>query len=310
MENITIGVVIVWIICGIITAFMGSVKGRSGCGWFFAGFLLGPIGIIIAAIIKRKEPQPEIKLTVNYPNQKLEQKSSEKFYEAMSDSENREEHLKALLHQATTLKDTDIDTAIRIVREVIREYKKQNEPFVNLKPVYFKLAYYLQKKGDRNGAWKIYNEMILEAIEQGHYLILGMDLADIYSRMALMAEREARYKDAIFFKIQSFINKNEALHLQARKKELIPIDEIIDKSSKLAQKVGIESWDQYLSKRLKPLLKQFKRGCPAKEPFLLTPKKETKIKNRYIFLNNLAKKQLNLIRSELRNQKKIGITMS
>jgi len=287
-----------------------GVKGRSGCGWFFAGFFLGPIGIIIAAIIKRKEPQPEIKLTVNYPNQKLEQKSSEKFYEARSDSENREEHLKALLHQATTLKDTDIDTAIRIVREVIREYKKQDEPFVNLKPVYFKLAYYLQKKGDRNGAWKIYNEMILEAIKQGHYLILGMDLADIYSRMALMAEREARYKDAIFFKIQSFINKNEALHLQARKKELIPIDEIIDKSSQLAQKVGIESWDQYLNKRLKPLLKQLKRGCPAKEPFLLTPKKETKIKNRYIFLNNLAKKQLNLIRSELRNQKKIGITMS
>lgn len=36
------------LIFGVITAMIGSSKGRSGSGWFFVGFLLGLIGLIIA----------------------------------------------------------------------------------------------------------------------------------------------------------------------------------------------------------------------------------------------------------------------
>ena len=32
------------------TALIAGTKGRGGCGWFFLGVLLGPIGLLIAAL--------------------------------------------------------------------------------------------------------------------------------------------------------------------------------------------------------------------------------------------------------------------
>jgi hypothetical protein len=43
--------VIIWLICGIISAIIGSKKG-AGCSGFIIGILLGPFGIIIALITK------------------------------------------------------------------------------------------------------------------------------------------------------------------------------------------------------------------------------------------------------------------
>jgi len=43
-----------WIVFGIIGAWIATTKGRSGCGWFLISALLGPIGLIIAAIIPRR----------------------------------------------------------------------------------------------------------------------------------------------------------------------------------------------------------------------------------------------------------------
>lgn len=40
-----------WIVCGVIAAAIANSKGRSGAGFGCLGFLLGPIGIIIAAVI-------------------------------------------------------------------------------------------------------------------------------------------------------------------------------------------------------------------------------------------------------------------
>ena len=40
--------VVFWIICGGIAAMIASSKGGSGLLGFFAGLLLGPIGIIVA----------------------------------------------------------------------------------------------------------------------------------------------------------------------------------------------------------------------------------------------------------------------
>lgn len=44
-----------WLLFGIIGAFMGTMKGRSGCGWFLLCALLGPIGLILAAVVSRKK---------------------------------------------------------------------------------------------------------------------------------------------------------------------------------------------------------------------------------------------------------------
>lgn len=45
--------VISWLFFGIISAIVASNKGRSGCGWFIVGILLGPIGLILALVVSK-----------------------------------------------------------------------------------------------------------------------------------------------------------------------------------------------------------------------------------------------------------------
>ena len=42
---------ILWIACGIAGGIILSNKGRSGCGGFALGFLLGPIGVVITLVM-------------------------------------------------------------------------------------------------------------------------------------------------------------------------------------------------------------------------------------------------------------------
>jgi len=51
----------IWIICGIISAIIASNKGRSGVGWFFGGLILGPLGLLIIAVLSKKEEEIEDK---------------------------------------------------------------------------------------------------------------------------------------------------------------------------------------------------------------------------------------------------------
>lgn len=44
-------IVTVWILCGVISAVVASYKGRSGCGWFALGALLGPFGLILSLVV-------------------------------------------------------------------------------------------------------------------------------------------------------------------------------------------------------------------------------------------------------------------
>jgi hypothetical protein len=37
--------------CGVISAMVARGKGRSGCGWFVIGVLLGPLGLIASFVI-------------------------------------------------------------------------------------------------------------------------------------------------------------------------------------------------------------------------------------------------------------------
>ncbi len=48
-----------WLICGVISAVIASNKGRSGCGWFILGVLLGPLGFILALVVSSNQPQVE-----------------------------------------------------------------------------------------------------------------------------------------------------------------------------------------------------------------------------------------------------------
>jgi hypothetical protein len=39
-----------WLFCGLVSSFVAINKGRSGCGWFTLGILLGPLGFGLALI--------------------------------------------------------------------------------------------------------------------------------------------------------------------------------------------------------------------------------------------------------------------
>ncbi len=40
---------VIWIICGAVTAIIAASKGRSGAGWLMIGLLLGIFGVILVA---------------------------------------------------------------------------------------------------------------------------------------------------------------------------------------------------------------------------------------------------------------------
>lgn len=49
--------VILWVLCAIGAALIANAKGRSMTGFFFAGLLLGVIGLVWAACARRDEPE-------------------------------------------------------------------------------------------------------------------------------------------------------------------------------------------------------------------------------------------------------------
>lgn len=59
--------IFIWIVCGIIAIMIAKRKGRSKLGWFFGGVILGPVGLIIIALLPKKTGEKR-------KNRKLEQK--------------------------------------------------------------------------------------------------------------------------------------------------------------------------------------------------------------------------------------------
>ena len=51
--------VFIWLLFGIISSIVATSKGRSGCGWFILGILLGPFGFILALIVSANRPEVE-----------------------------------------------------------------------------------------------------------------------------------------------------------------------------------------------------------------------------------------------------------
>ena len=50
---------VLWLLCGVAGGLILSNKGRSGCGGFALGFLLGPIGLVIALVMQTDHKELE-----------------------------------------------------------------------------------------------------------------------------------------------------------------------------------------------------------------------------------------------------------
>jgi hypothetical protein len=48
-------ILVIWLLFGVLAAIVASNKGRSGCGWFAIGILLGPLGFLLALVISRNQ---------------------------------------------------------------------------------------------------------------------------------------------------------------------------------------------------------------------------------------------------------------
>jgi hypothetical protein len=46
---------LIWLLFGVASAIVASNKGRSGCGWFALGVLLGPFGFIFALVVEKNQ---------------------------------------------------------------------------------------------------------------------------------------------------------------------------------------------------------------------------------------------------------------
>ena len=45
-------ILVIWLLFGIVSAVVAANKGRSGCGWFALGILLGPFGLILSLVVQ------------------------------------------------------------------------------------------------------------------------------------------------------------------------------------------------------------------------------------------------------------------
>lgn len=46
----------IWIVFGIVGAWIATSKGRGGCFWFLLCAFLGPIGLVLAAVLPSRIP--------------------------------------------------------------------------------------------------------------------------------------------------------------------------------------------------------------------------------------------------------------
>ena len=52
------------LLSGVVSTTVAANKGRSGCGWFTLGFLLGPVGLILALVVSKNQPVLERRMVM------------------------------------------------------------------------------------------------------------------------------------------------------------------------------------------------------------------------------------------------------
>lgn len=57
----SVGFIVFFCLCGLISSIAGSNKGRSGFLWFLVGLVLGPLGIVLALVAKKDSQTIESK---------------------------------------------------------------------------------------------------------------------------------------------------------------------------------------------------------------------------------------------------------
>jgi type II secretory pathway pseudopilin PulG len=68
---------VVMVICGVIAAAIASSKDRSVVGWFFGGFFLALIGIIIVAVLPNLKEQRSKEVSLERENRRLREQISQ-----------------------------------------------------------------------------------------------------------------------------------------------------------------------------------------------------------------------------------------
>ena len=48
-----------WVLFGVVTAIVASNKGRNGAAWLAIGFVLGPLGVLLALVVSKNLPAVE-----------------------------------------------------------------------------------------------------------------------------------------------------------------------------------------------------------------------------------------------------------
>ena len=135
-------------------------------------------------------------------------------------TESAEQHISALLKQATKLKqEGKTDDAIQCLRDAFAKIKNCSEVYSI--DTYLRLPLYLQQAGRNDEAWSEFNNLLINTGQLGSGdTVLPMDHSKIYDKMRLFLQREKRFLEAVRFGILSYFSWAIGLELQGRFDEL------------------------------------------------------------------------------------------
>lgn len=51
-------IILIWLVCAVVCAIIGSSKGRTGFGWFLLGLVFGIFALILVACLPSLKPVP------------------------------------------------------------------------------------------------------------------------------------------------------------------------------------------------------------------------------------------------------------
>lgn len=116
---------IILLVFGVITAMIANNKGRSAVGWFFVGFFLGLIGLIIVCVVSDLKQQALRETRLRAENRRLRERMRKD--RAVSDQRYRQVNRRLKAHDSVMEIDTESqDPALEYTESDIPE-PEQNE---------------------------------------------------------------------------------------------------------------------------------------------------------------------------------------